>query len=119
MAFVIVSGMVWIYFRDGACYSLVPRKNAWVAIGVGVWIWLNMYEPLMLPVGLLILYLYSLRQRRLTSAAATEDSFSCASLQCSHHSESEKYIDKALKPVDSSSGTVLTGAGAASDRESS
>lgn len=60
----ILSGMIWIYFRDDLCYSLIPRKNIKISIFVGIWIFLNYYEPLFLPIGLFTLYLYSFKYRK-------------------------------------------------------
>lgn len=62
----IVSAVVWIYWRDSACYTLLPRRNIPAAIGVGMWVWLFSITPLALPVGLLVLYVYSLRFRKQT-----------------------------------------------------
>ena len=59
----IISGMLWIYLRDDLCYKMVPNKNIIVSIFVGLWIYLNFYEPLFLPIGLLILYTYSFLYR--------------------------------------------------------
>mgnify|MGYP001372086472 CR=1 FL=1 len=55
----IISGCIWIYFRTTNCYNLIPRKKILPVILVGLWIYLNYIEPLVLPLGLLILYLGS------------------------------------------------------------
>ena len=47
------------------CYKLIPNNNLFVSIFVGMWIYLNYLEPLFLPFGLLILYLYSIVRRSL------------------------------------------------------
>jgi hypothetical protein len=55
---VITSGF-WIYFRTSDCYKMIPRLHILPIIFVMVWTYLNYYEPLFLPLGLLILILYS------------------------------------------------------------
>ena len=55
---VICSG-VWIYFRTSDCYKMIPRLNIFPVIFVMIWTYLNYYEPLFLPIGLLILLIYS------------------------------------------------------------
>jgi hypothetical protein len=55
---VICSG-VWIYFRTSDCYKMIPRVNTFPVIFVMTWTYLNYYEPLFLPIGLLILITYS------------------------------------------------------------
>jgi len=54
----IVAGSIWIYFRTFECYKLLPRKSIISVILVSLWIYLNYYEPLFLPIGLLIMYIY-------------------------------------------------------------
>jgi len=55
---VICSGF-WIYFRTSDCYKLIPRMHIFPIIFVMSWVYLNYYEPLCLPFGLLILIAYS------------------------------------------------------------
>jgi len=55
---VICSGL-WIYFRTNDCYNMIPRGHLFPIIFVMTWTYLNYYEPLFLPIGLLILILYS------------------------------------------------------------
>ena len=55
---VICSGF-WIYFRTSDCYNLIPIGHFFPIIFVMIWTYLNYYEPLFLPIGLLILILYS------------------------------------------------------------
>jgi predicted tellurium resistance membrane protein TerC len=55
---VIFSG-TWIYFRTSDCYKLIPRAHIFPIIFVMIWTYLNSYEPLFLPLGLMILVLYS------------------------------------------------------------
>jgi hypothetical protein len=55
---VICSGL-WIYFRTQKCYDMIPRNNLFPVVFVMIWTYLNYYEPLFLPIGLLILMLYS------------------------------------------------------------
>jgi hypothetical protein len=59
----IISGIIWIYYRDKLCYELLPRKNILTSLVVGVWIYLNYKEPLFLPIGLLLCFVYSLFYR--------------------------------------------------------
>jgi len=55
---VICSGL-WIYFRTSDCYKLIPRLHIFPIFFVMTWVYLNYYEPLFLPLGLLLLNLYS------------------------------------------------------------
>ena len=55
---VICSGF-WIYFRTSDCYKLIPRLHIFPIFFVMTWVYLNYNEPLFLPIGLLILILYS------------------------------------------------------------
>jgi len=55
---VICSGL-WIYFRTSDCYKLIPRLRIFPIFFVMTWVYLNYYEPLFLPLGLLLLILYS------------------------------------------------------------
>ena len=55
---VICSGF-WIYFRTAECYNMIPRHHIFPIMFVMAWSYLNYYEPLFLPIGLLILILYS------------------------------------------------------------
>jgi magnesium-transporting ATPase (P-type) len=55
---VICSGL-WIYFRTSECYNLIPRLHIFSIFFVMIWVYLNYYEPLFLPIGLLILILYA------------------------------------------------------------
>jgi len=54
---VICSGF-WIYFRTKNCYDMIPNGHVFPVIFVMVWTYLNYYEPLFLPIGLLTLVLY-------------------------------------------------------------
>jgi len=49
----------WIYFRTSDCYKLIPRLHIFPILFVMTWVYLNYYEPLFLPLGLLLLILYS------------------------------------------------------------
>ena len=53
----IISGCVWIYFRDNLCYIAIRKKHYICCLGT--WIYLNYKDPLFLPIGLLGLYLVS------------------------------------------------------------
>ena len=55
----IIAGSIWIYFRTLDHYKLLPRNSIVSVILVSLWIYLNYYEPLFLPIGLLIMYIYS------------------------------------------------------------
>ena len=61
---VICSGF-WIYFRTTECYDLIPRKHIFPVIFVMCWTYLNYYEPLFLPLGLLILIIYSFNRKNI------------------------------------------------------
>lgn len=54
---VICAGL-WIYFRTAECYNMIPRLHIFPVIFVMIWAYLNYYEPLALPMGLLILIVY-------------------------------------------------------------
>jgi hypothetical protein len=55
---VICSGL-WIYFRTADCYKMIPRYHLFPVFFVMIWSYLNYYEPLFLPLGLLVLIIYS------------------------------------------------------------
>ena len=55
---IICSG-VWIYFRTSDCYKLIPRGHVFPILFVTAWTYLNYYEPLVLPLGLLVLIAYA------------------------------------------------------------
>ena len=55
----IISGMIWIYYRTRGCYRLLPRKSYISALLVGLWIYMNYCEPLFLPLGLIVMVIYS------------------------------------------------------------
>jgi hypothetical protein len=57
--FSMICGGLWIYFRTSDCYNLIPRKQIFPVCFVVIWIYLNYYEPLFLPIGLSILVGYS------------------------------------------------------------
>ena len=55
----IICGALWIYFRTSDCYQMIPRLYIFPVIFVSIWIYLNYIEPLFLPIGLLVLIIYS------------------------------------------------------------
>jgi len=55
----VICGGLWIYFRTSDCYKLIPREHIFSVFFVCFWIYFNYYEPLFLPIGLLILIAYS------------------------------------------------------------
>ena len=55
----IICGGLWIYFRIAECYNMIPRLHIFPVIFVTIWIYLNYYDPIFLPIGLLILISYS------------------------------------------------------------
>ena len=55
----LVTCAIWIYFRTAECYSMIPRKSLFSVLFVVIWVYINYYEPLVAPIGLAILYLYS------------------------------------------------------------
>lgn len=57
----VICGGFWIFFRTSECYNLIPRLHVFPVLFVMTWIYLNYYEPLFLPFGLLILILYGKR----------------------------------------------------------
>lgn len=52
---VILSSGIWIYYRTSDCYYLLERKNTKVCLFTMGWTYLFMKEPLVLPLGLIIL----------------------------------------------------------------
>ena len=58
----IISGAIWIYYRTSDCYNLIPRKKLLPVLFISFWIYINYYEPLILPFGLFILYLGSFKK---------------------------------------------------------
>ena len=63
---VICSGL-WIYFRTSHCYVMIPRMQIFPVLYVMTWSYLNYYDPLFLPLGLLVLWSYSEFYTRLTN----------------------------------------------------
>ena len=59
----VVSAGLWIYFRTAACYEMIPRHHGFPVLFVMVWAYANYYEPLCLPIGLVVLisFTYVLR----------------------------------------------------------
>ena len=55
----LVVAAIWIYFRTQSCYALLPRHSLLSVMLVVFWLYANYYEPLVVPIGLLVLYLYS------------------------------------------------------------
>ena len=60
----IFSSIIWIYYRDIGCYALLPRKNIMSIILVSIWMYCNYFEPLSAPIGLIIMYLYSILYKK-------------------------------------------------------
>ena len=58
VVFSMICGAIWIYYRKQCHYIGLPKHSIKHAIIVSIWILLNYYEPLSLPIGLLILYSY-------------------------------------------------------------
>ena len=57
--FSVLCAGLWIYFRTQDCYNLIPRLHIFPVIFVMIWAYLNYYEPLFLPMGLLVLIVYA------------------------------------------------------------
>lgn len=55
----VICGGLWIYFRTSECYKIIPRKHMFSIFFVCIWIYLNYYDPLFLPIGLFVLIAYS------------------------------------------------------------
>ena len=53
-----ISGGLWIYYRDFNCYELLKRKKILSVILVILWIYFYEIEPLLLPIGLILLVLF-------------------------------------------------------------
>jgi len=54
----VISAGLWIYFRTAQCYNMIPRMHLFPVLFVMAWAYLNYYEPLALPIGLIILAAY-------------------------------------------------------------
>ena len=59
VAISVIAGSLWIYFRTSDCYLLIPRLHLFPVVFVSIWIYLNYYDPLWLPIGLIILITYA------------------------------------------------------------
>ena len=57
--FSVLCAGLWIYFRTQDCYNMIPREHILPVIFVMGWAYLNYYEPLFLPIGLIILIVYA------------------------------------------------------------
>jgi hypothetical protein len=60
----LVTCAIWIYFRTDQCYAMIPRKSLFSVLIITIWVYLNYYDPLAAPIGLSILYLYSILAER-------------------------------------------------------
>jgi len=54
----VISAGLWIYFRTAQCYNMIPRMHLFPVLFVMAWAYINYYEPLALPIGLVILAAY-------------------------------------------------------------
>ena len=59
----VISAGLWIFFRTAECYSMIPRYHIFPVIFVMIWTYFNYYEPLFLPIGLLILVAYPIARK--------------------------------------------------------
>jgi hypothetical protein len=59
----VISAGLWIFFRTAECYSMIPRYHIFPVIFVMIWTYFNYYEPLFLPIGLLILIAYPIARK--------------------------------------------------------
>jgi hypothetical protein len=55
----IICAGLWIYFRTAECYAMLPRQSVFAVLFIMAWVYLNYYEPLVCPIGLLILIFYT------------------------------------------------------------
>jgi len=51
----VLSAGIWIYFRTAQCYNMIPRQHLFPVVFVMTWAYINYYEPLALPIGLIVL----------------------------------------------------------------
>ena len=51
----VLSAGFWIYFRTAQCYNMIPRQHLFPVVFIMAWAYINYYEPLALPIGLVIL----------------------------------------------------------------
>lgn len=53
------AGGLWIFFRTSDCYQMIPRLTLLPVLFVVGWIYLNYYDPLFLPLGLVVLIAFA------------------------------------------------------------
>lgn len=63
----IFTSMIWIYYRNLGCYALLPRKNIMASILVSIWMYCNYIEPLSVPIGLIIMCIFSIFYKKKTN----------------------------------------------------
>lgn len=55
----IICAGLWIWFRTAECYAMLPRQSLFSVLFIMVWVYVNYYEPLVCPIGILILIFYT------------------------------------------------------------
>ena len=50
---------LWMYFRTAECYAMIPRHSIFSSIFVMAWLYLYTYDPLVVPIGIIILLIYT------------------------------------------------------------
>ena len=64
VVFAVICSGVWIFFRTSECYTLIPRMHWFPVVFVMLWTYLNYYDPLFLPIGLLLLVAFPMIRHR-------------------------------------------------------
>lgn len=55
----IICAGLWIWFRTAECYAMLPRHSLFSVFFIMGWVYMNYYEPLVCPIGILILIFYT------------------------------------------------------------
>jgi hypothetical protein len=57
--FSVICAGLWLFFRTDKCYEMLPNHSIFPVIFVMVGVYLNYYDPIFLPLFLLLLYCYT------------------------------------------------------------
>lgn len=57
--FSVICAGLWIFFRTDQCYEMLPNNSIFPVIFVMCGVYLNYYDPIFLPLCLLLLYCYT------------------------------------------------------------
>ena len=57
--FSVIFAGLWVFFSNDSLYEMLPNRSMFAVIFVMCGVYLNYYEPLMLPLFLVLLYCYT------------------------------------------------------------